>query len=80
MALKINPYNVYAWNGKGNVLFFPWLFSRSSWVLYRAIELDFKFSKAWGGKGNALRKLENPSEAIRYYDKLISFFIRPLCL
>lgn len=73
MALKINPYNIYAWNGKGNVLFSLGRFQEALGCYNKAIELDFKFSKAWGGKGNTLRKLGNPSEAIRCYDKSISF-------
>lgn len=75
-ALKINPYNIYAWNSKGNVLFSLGRFQEAMECYNKAIELNFKFSKAGSGKGNTLRKLGNPSEAIRCYDKSISFFMK----
>lgn len=73
-SLRLNPYHIYAWNSKGNVLYTLGRFEEALGCYDKALELNCNFAKAWGGKGNTLKRLGKNAEAIRCYDKSIFFF------
>ena len=73
-SLGINPYYIYAWNSKGNVLYTLGRFEEALECYDKALELNYNFVEAWGRKGNTLRRLGKNVGAIKCYDKSISFF------
>jgi len=70
-AIKLNPKNADAYNGRGITYRKLEQHERAIEDYNRAIELNPNYAKAYYNRGNAYRKLNQPERAIEDYNKAI---------
>jgi tetratricopeptide (TPR) repeat protein len=69
--LEINPYDVNAWNGKGECLLYVYELSEAMECFERALSIDPNSSRSLTNKGHTLLEMGEFYEAIDYFDKAL---------
>ena len=70
-ALRIEPRNFHAWNGKGTALYSQGNYKKAYDAYQRAIEIDADNPVVWVSAGLSLNRLQRYQQAIVHFDRAI---------
>jgi serine/threonine protein kinase len=71
-ALRIDPRNFHAWNGKGTALYSQGNYKKAFEAYQRATEIDLDNPVVWVSAGLALNRLQRYQQAIVHFERAIS--------
>jgi len=70
-ALRMDPLNFYAWNGKGTALYNQGNYRKALEAYQRAIEIDSDSAVVWVSAGVVLRRLQRYQQALVHFERAI---------
>ncbi len=71
-ALRIDPRNFHAWNGKGTALYHQGNYKKALEAYQRATEIDPESAVVWVSAGLALNRLQRYQQALVHFERALS--------
>jgi serine/threonine protein kinase len=71
-ALRLDPENVYAWNGKGTTLYNQGNYKKAFDAYQRATEIDPENSVIWVSAGLVLNRLQRYQQALVHFERALT--------
>lgn len=71
-ALRIEPRNFYAWNGKGTALYSQGSYKKAYEAYQRATEIDPENPVVWVSAGLALKRLQRFQQALVHFERALT--------
>ncbi len=71
-ALRIDPRNFHAWNGKGTALYSQGNYKKALEAYHRATEIDPGSAVVWVSAGLALNRLQRYQQALVHFERALS--------
>jgi len=71
-ALRIDPRNFYAWNGKGTALYNQGNYRKALEAYQRATEIDSNNAVVWVSAGLVLNRLQRYQQALVHFERALS--------
>lgn len=75
-ALRLDPLNFYAWNGKGTTLYYQGNYRKALDAYQRAIEIDADSAVVWVSAGLVLHHLQRYQQALVHFERAIEIDMR----
>ena len=71
-ALRIDPRNFHAWNGKGTALYHQGSYKKALEAYQRATEIDPESAVVWVSAGLALNRLQRYQQALVHFERALT--------